>query len=207
MDFTSNENTSTESSSNINFQNVRTITTSVNPAPSKIKERTSPTRTDCEKAIKRILMRETLQNGKNLHFRNSSDFMPYFESLYPAGPSLQKQVQRAIKAMDLAKDKDGFFFIDRTKEQISDDNEIKKLFLVSGAKEPVSSELETVFLPIEDVDSDTVRFLSKKISSSKSYAGKFTAIIPAVNGIVFLTSEKDRLLRELNYDLNDSSLS
>lgn len=207
MDANFTENNSEESSSNINFQNVKTTTTSMTPAPTSIKERTSPTRTACEKAIRRILMRETLQNGKNLHFRNSSDFMPYFESLYPAGPSLQKQVQRAIKAMDLAKDKDGFFFIDRTKEQISDDNDIKKLFQISGAKEPVSSELETVFLPLEDDDSDTIRFLSKKISSSKSYAGKFITVIPAANGIVFLTDQKDRLIRELMYDLNDSSLS
>jgi hypothetical protein len=177
------------------------------PAPTIIKERTSPTRTDCEKAIRRILMRETLQNGKNLHFRNSSDFMPYFESLYPAGPSLQKQVQRAIKAMDLAKDKDGFFFIDRTKEQISDDNDIKKLFQTSGAQNPISTEIETVFLPLNDSDSDTIRFLSKKLSSSKSYTGKFIAVIPAANGIVFLTNQKERLIHELEYDLNDSSLS
>lgn len=193
-----------ENNSNIDYQNVRMTTTSVSSSAENISSKTGPSRIDCEKAIRRILMRENLQNGKNLHFRNSSDFMPYFEALYPAGQSLQKQVQRAIRSMDLAKDKDGFFLIDRTKEQISDDNDIKRLFLQTGAKSPISSDLETVFLPLEDGDFETINFLSKKVTESKSFKGKYLAIIPASNGLVFLTNQKDRLLRELNYDLSAS---
>ena len=69
--------------------------------------RINPSRSKCEMIITRILSTEIKENGKNIHFKNAMDFMTYFESLYPSGSALTKQVQRAIKAMDLAKDKDG----------------------------------------------------------------------------------------------------
>ena len=69
----------------------------------------NPSRKDCEKIIKRILSTEILEKGKNQNFRFASDFMAFFESLYPPSDSLTKQVQRAIKSLDLPKDKDGFF--------------------------------------------------------------------------------------------------
>lgn len=187
-----------------NYQNVRMTTTSISKAPEKLDHKTGPSRVDCEKSIRRILMTENLQNGKNLHFKNSSDFMPFFESLYPAGASLQKQVQRAIRSMNLAKDKDGFYLIDRTKDQLSDDKDIQKLLISAGAENPISSEMESVFLPLLDADSELIHFLSKKISDSISFKDKYIAIIPAANGILFLTTEKDRLLLEINSALNPS---
>ena len=66
--------------------------------------RVNPSRAKCEMIIMRILSTEIRENGKNTHFKNAMDFMAYFESLYPAGSALTKQVQRAIKSMDLAKD-------------------------------------------------------------------------------------------------------
>ena len=66
--------------------------------------RKNPSRETCENTIRRILMTEVLEHGKNKHFRSASDFMKYFESLYPASDALTKQVQRAIKAMDMPKD-------------------------------------------------------------------------------------------------------
>ena len=71
--------------------------------------RKNPSRETCEKTITRILMTEVLEHGQNLHFRSASDFMNYFESLYPASDALTKQVQRAIKALDMPKDEKGYF--------------------------------------------------------------------------------------------------
>ena len=58
--------------------------------------RKNPSRETCEGIIRRILMTEVLEKGKNEHFRTAADFMKYFESLYPASDALTKQVQRAI---------------------------------------------------------------------------------------------------------------
>lgn len=71
--------------------------------------RKNPSREACEGIIKHILMTEVLEKGKNEHFRSAADFMSYFESLYPASDALTKQVQRAVKALDMPKDDDGYF--------------------------------------------------------------------------------------------------
>ena len=63
--------------------------------------RKNPSRETCEGIIKRILMTEVLEHGGNRHFHSASDFMGYFESLYPASDALTKQVQRAIKALNM----------------------------------------------------------------------------------------------------------
>ena len=59
--------------------------------------RKNPSRETCEGIIKRILMTEVLENGSNKHFRFASDFMNYFESLYPASDAPRQQ--RAISAL------------------------------------------------------------------------------------------------------------
>ena len=61
----------------------------------------NPTRQECEEQVRRTLMTENLRHGGNHHFKTAKDFMPIFEALYPASPSLVKQVQRAIKAMNM----------------------------------------------------------------------------------------------------------
>ena len=66
--------------------------------------RRNPSREACEGEIKRILMTEVLENGGNYHFRTAADFMDYFESLYPKSDALTKQVQRAVKALNMPKD-------------------------------------------------------------------------------------------------------
>ena len=48
----------------------------------KLSLRKNPSRETCEGIIKRILMTEILEKGKNEHFRTASDFMSYFESCF-----------------------------------------------------------------------------------------------------------------------------
>lgn len=90
--------------------------------------RKNPSRETCESIIRRILMTELTQNGKNRHFRKATDFMSYFESLYPASDALTKQVQRAVQSLHMPKDADGFFIVDKTAAQVEQEQCFGKLF-------------------------------------------------------------------------------
>lgn len=80
--------------------------------------RFNPSRKECEQIIKRILQQELEQRGSNSHFRHSVDFLPFFESLYPSSIGLSKQVQRAVRSMNLPKDSKGFFIMNRSQEEL-----------------------------------------------------------------------------------------
>ena len=43
--------------------------------------RKNPSRKECEKIIKKILMTEVLERGTNEHFKTASDFMNNIQSL------------------------------------------------------------------------------------------------------------------------------
>ena len=110
----------------------------------------NPSRKECEEQIKRILMTEVLENGKNSHFKTAKDFMKYFESLYPVGDSLNKQVQRAIKSLDMPKDENGYFVINKTSAQMDEDREIGRLLRSSKAETIDLDVYDKLFLRIED---------------------------------------------------------
>ena len=93
--------------------------------------RRNPSRDTCEKTIKRILMTEVLENGRNKHFKTAADFMNYFESLYPASDALTKQVQRAIKALDMPRDEHGYFIVNKTVDQFNQENTISNAFKIA----------------------------------------------------------------------------
>ena len=94
--------------------------------------RKNPSRETCESIIRRILMTELTQNGKNRLFRKAADFMSYFESLYPASDALTKQVQRAVQSLHMPKDADGFFIVDKTAAQVEQEQCLVKLFADSN---------------------------------------------------------------------------
>jgi len=165
------------------------------------KERRGPSRADCEKAIRRILMTETLENGRNLHFKSSSDFMSYFESLYPASPGLRKQIQRAIHEMDMAKDADGFYIVGKTKGDARDENELSSLMKASGAvisDSGANAALETVFIELETEERYKIPYIAERLSRLESLSGKYLALIPCTNGILFLTRQKEVLKLRLS---------
>ena len=95
--------------------------------------RKNPSRETCESIIRRILMTEILEKGKNEHFRSASDFMSYFESLYPASDALTKQVQRAVKSMNMPKDDFGYFIPNKTTEQFTHEKELSSLLQKADA--------------------------------------------------------------------------
>lgn len=146
--------------------------------------RKTPSRDICEGIIKRILMTEVLQKGKNENFRSAADFMTYFESLYPASEALTKQVQRAVKALDMPKDESGYFIPNRTADQLAHENEMKALLKKADASIERMDECVPVFLK----SSPSIKsYLIHMIKNSPLFSGKFVTVLETDNGILFYT--------------------
>lgn len=150
----------------------------------------NPSRKTCEEAIKKILMTEVLENGSNCHFKTAMDFMGYFESLYPPSPSLVKQVQRAIKSMDMPKDSQGFFIVNKTKPQLAHDSEISTILARSAAELKPLSDYETVFM---EVSPEYKAYLIQLIDESPTLKGKYITILDTTEGLIFYTYNKPAL--------------
>ena len=150
----------------------------------------TPSRAECEKQIRRILMTEVLQQGSNRHFKSAKDFMKYFESLYPASGALTKQVQRAIKSMDMPRDSHGFFIIDKTKPQMSQDLEISDIMERADARQVDIEGAELLFLEADPTYQDYLMLL---VRQSRTLAGKYITVFPSSRGLVFLTTNKNGL--------------
>lgn len=154
--------------------------------------RKNPSREQCQKIIKRILVTEVLEKGCNAHFKQASDFMNYFESLYPASDALTKQVQRAIRAMNMPKDENGYYIINKTSEQLEQESELKHLLNKGGAAVfAIPDECEPVLLK---VDAARRAYLIHALGSSITFQNRFETILETNNGIMIYTREKDRIL-------------
>lgn len=157
--------------------------------------RKNPSRETCEGVIKRILMTEVLQNGSNLHFRNASDFMNYFESLYPASDALTKQVQRAIKALEMPKDENGYYIVNKTAVQLDQEKEISHLFEQAHVAVDPMENYETIFLT---ADAPIRSYLMYTLEKSETFRGKFLTMVETSNGILIYTQNRNQLLILLN---------
>lgn len=157
--------------------------------------RRNPSRETCESIIRRILMTEILENGKNEHFRTAADFMNYFESLYPASSALTKQVQRAIRSMDMPKDELGFFIPNKSVEQVEQENELKYLFRKTNAAVISMEEYEPVFLK---TDPGLKSYLMHIMKNSPTFEGKFLTIQETSDGLMIYTANRKQLEILLN---------
>lgn len=155
----------------------------------------NPSRESCERIIKRILMTEVLEQGANRHFRSAADFMRYFESLYPASDALTKQVQRAVKAMQLPKDEDGYFIVNKTAAQLEQDKQISGLFSTAHVSVDPMDAYETVFL---SADAPMREYLAHVLETSETFRGKLLTIVTTSNGLILYTQNKKQLLILLN---------
>ncbi|SDB01633.1 hypothetical protein [Eubacterium oxidoreducens] len=156
--------------------------------------RKNPSREQCEQVIRRILITELLENGSNSHFKNASDFLAYFESLYPASAALTKQIQRAVKSMDLPKDENGYFIINKTHKQLDEEHAIQNLLALSHAKQVFLEDLTPVFLKTDDAYKEALMDL---ISHSISFDNKYEVLLPAHNGLLFYTNTPEDLNKVL----------
>ncbi|SDB44476.1 hypothetical protein SAMN02910298_02200 [Pseudobutyrivibrio sp. YE44] len=165
----------------------------------KITLRKNPSRKECEKVIKKILMTEVLERGTNEHFKTAADFMSYFQSLYPASDSLTKQVQRAVKALEMPKDERGYFIINKTEAQLNQDKEIAFLLGKTNASLQPFEEYETLFLKADGTYKD---YLYQLLSESETFADKIITMINSSNGIILFTTNKHQLEILINSLIN-----
>jgi uncharacterized membrane-anchored protein YjiN (DUF445 family) len=164
-----------------------------------IKLRKNPSRKQCEKVIKKILMTEVLERGTNEHFKTAADFMNYFQSLYPASPSLTKQVQRAVKSLGMPKDERGYFIINKTEDQLNQDKEIAFLMSKTKAELLPFTEYETLFLKADNKYKD---YLYQLLSESDTFSDKIITMVNSSNGIILYTSNAHQLEILINSLIN-----
>jgi hypothetical protein len=165
------------------------------------KLRKNPSRETCEETIKRILMTEVLHEGTNHHFKNAADFMDYFESLYPASDALTKQVQRAIKSLNMPKDESGYFIVNKTVDQFEQEQEIRRAFAQADVSIDSMEQIETVFVSAA-VHMRT--YLIHLLEESVTFEGKFLTILETSNGLLIYTNNKKQLLVLLNSLTNEA---
>lgn len=153
----------------------------------------NPSRKSCEQTIKKILTREFEEFGENRHFKQASDFMVYFESLHPASSSLTKQVQRAVNSLNLPRDENGYFMINKTAEEYAAERELNHLLI--GASVDNLSNTTPVLLKIENWKCKYVMHLLESDSyiTSLSYT-----MLEVSNGILIYTTAPDQLLSYLS---------
>lgn len=152
--------------------------------------RKNPSRKECEEQIKRILMTEVLENGKNSHFKSAKDFMKYFESLYPVGDSLNKQVQRAIKSLDMPKDENGYFIINKTSAQMDEDKEIGRILRATKASTVDLDNYDKLFLKTTGKYKE---YLLTLLEESETFREKYVTIVNTSDGLIFYTENKSNL--------------
>ncbi len=157
--------------------------------------RKNPSREACEGIIKRILMTEVLEHGRNKNFRFASDFMNYFESLYPASDALTKQVQRAVKSLDMPKDEFGYFIVNKTSAQFEHEKEIANILKNANVSVHPMEQIETVFLTVSEY---LKSYLIHLLETSETFQGKYITIVETSNGLLIYTENKKQLLILLN---------
>ncbi len=157
--------------------------------------RKNPSRETCEGVIKRILMTEVLEHGCNQHFRFASDFMSYFESLYPASDALTKQVQRAVKALDMPKDERGYYIVNKTTSQLENEKEITHLLKAANVSIHPMEQIDTIFLSVNNYMKS---YLIHLIQTTETFQGKYITLVETSNGLLIYTENKNQLLILLN---------
>lgn len=119
----------------------------------------------------------------------------HFESLYPASDSLAKQVQRAVKSMNMPKDSNGYFIINKSREQLEQEEDLRYLFQKASASVEPLEEYETVFLR---ADAKLASYLMDTIEGSITFQDKYITMVKTSNGILFYTLNKPVLVTLLN---------
>lgn len=152
--------------------------------------RKNPSREACQQIIKRILSVEVLEHGSNEHFRQASDFLGYFESLYPASDSLTKQVQRAIKAMNMPRDEKGYLIPNKTSSQLAQEKELQALFVKSSSVIDDMEDCQPLFLSLEPSFQD---YALQLFSECETFQGTFVTAQKCSNGILFYTRNRKQL--------------
>lgn len=152
--------------------------------------RKNPSRETCETIIRRILMTEILEKGKNEHFKTAADFMSYFESLYPTSDALTKQVQRAIRSLNMPKDDGGYFIPNKTAEQLAQEQMLSHLLQKAEAALCPMENYLPLFLKVKP---ELISYLMYEIENSPAFSDKYLTMLGTSNGIIFYTDCPQKL--------------
>ena len=152
--------------------------------------RKNPSRETCQQIIKRILSVEILENGSNRHFRQTSDFLGYFESLYPASDSLSKQVQRAVKALNMPKDEKGYYIPNKTLQQFEQERELRSILAKSGSFIDDLEDCQPFFLSLDPSYQD---YVLQIISECETFRDQFVTAQRCSGGLLFYTRNRQQL--------------
>lgn len=155
----------------------------------------NPSRATCEGIIKRILITNVLEHGSNTHFKTAADFMNYFESLYPASDALTKQVQRAIKALDMPKDENGYFIVNKTVGQFEQEQKLSDVFHEANISVDEMEDTTAVFL---NAAPHLHSYIMHLIQTTDSFNGKYITMVETFNGILIYTNCRNQLVTLLN---------
>ncbi len=154
----------------------------------------NPSRKACEQIIKKILSRELEEQGTNQHFKQASDFMIYFESLYPASPSLTKQVQRAVSSLNLPRDDNGYFMINKTAEEYECQRELSHLLRTSSFKS--LDDCTPILIQTDTWQREHILHLMESISELRNL---YETAVEASDGILIYTKTPDELTSCLSH--------
>ncbi len=116
--------------------------------------------------------------------------MSYFESLFPASDALTKQVQRAIKAMMLPKDENGYLIINKTEEQLEEEKDLSYFLKRSNASLSSLNDCVPVMLHCKPED---VSYLMTLILKCITLKDKYETVIETADGILFYTRQEQTL--------------
>ena len=155
----------------------------------------NPSRKECEAIIRKILSVEVERRTVNNTFRKPADFMKYFESLYIPSAALTKQVQRAIKSMNMAKDSNGYYILNKTKEQSDQDKELRNLFEEADYSINRLDNCQQIFIKL---DPEYIDFILNKLSNSISVEKYIITMYKCYNGIVIITNDINTLYKLLD---------
>lgn len=188
--------------SQIIYQYIKKIMKGTNYMPSSYlsSSHKNPSRKSCEQTIKRILTREFEEYGENHHFKQASDFMVYFESLHPASPSLTKQVQRAVSSLNLARDENGYFMINKTAEEYKAEQELARLLKNSDLE-----NLENCTPILIKVDSWKRQHIIHLMASITEMQKLYETITESDNGIIIYTKDPEKITSYLSDFIQDDT--
>lgn len=157
--------------------------------------RKNPSRETCENIIRRILMTEILEHGRNEHFKSASDFMNYFESLYPASDALTKQVQRAVRSLGMPRDELGFFIPNKTAKQLEQEKELG--FILRKSEASIIS-MEGCYPLFIKMDCHYQACLIHMLEHLPAIKEKVLTFQTTSNGLILYSKEPDELKDLLN---------
>lgn len=114
--------------------------------------------------------------------------MIYFESLHPSSPGLTRQVQRAVNALNLPRDENGYFMINKTVEEYKAEQELSKLLQSSSVAN--LDKCTPVLVKMEYWKRDHMIYLMQSAAALRKL---YETIVPADNGVLFYTKTPEKL--------------